>query len=495
VCYRLWAEGTHQYLAAHRTPEIMEADLSPLMLDLFHWGVKDISTLVWLSSPPPGSVSQAKEILSLLGAVKDDRITEHGKKLAKIPAHPRIAQMMLKAKEEQLLSVALDVAAILEEKDFLSKEQGASIDLRLEILRNWRRGEKVSADKHALERIEKVIKSWRKIFSCKEDNERVSGKVIGKLIAAAYPERIAKKVDQGFYKLSNGRKAKLRDHDVLILEEWLAVAHLDAGSGEGKIFLAAALDPSDAEHLTEEKHVLKWDNQKGTIVSQREKRIGAILLHSVPSDFFSIEDKNNLLLDVIKSEGKKLLTWNEETETFQARVNSLKIWRPEEQWPDTTTEYLLAHPHEWLLPYIDSVRKSEDFKKLDLKNILTGILSWPLQQKLNELAPEKIQVPSGSSIPLQYFQDGRSPILAVRLQEVFGLLETPVINESRTKVLMHLLSPGYKPVQVTQDLKSFWKNTYPAVRKELRVRYQKHHWPEDPWTAEAVRGVKRKNKD
>jgi len=195
----------------------------------------------------------------------------------------------------------------------------------------------------------------------------------------------------------------------------------------------------------------------------------------------------------VRKEGLGLFKWSEELLQWQARLMNLKSWRPNAEWPDVSPDYLTNHSEEWLAPYILMIRKREDFQKLDLASILLAQLPWSMSQQLEMLAPDKIKVPSGFSVPLTYFADGGTPVLAVRLQEMFGLLDTPMINEGRTKIMLHLLSPGYKPVQVTQDLKSFWQNTYPDVRKELRMRYPRHHWPEDPWTAEAVRGVKRKS--
>ncbi|MBX9852803.1 MAG: hypothetical protein K2X86_13750 [Cytophagaceae bacterium] len=268
---------------------------------------------------------------------------------------------------------------------------------------------------------------------------------------------------------------------------------MDAGSSEGKIFLAAPLNKEDVIHLAEKKEVIKWDHQKGEIVERSELRIGEIIIETKPLKNISPEGKSKILCEVLRSEGINLLPWDDQTREWQKRLLSLKLWRPDEAWPDVSDEVLLATAEEWLDPYLTNIRKREDFKKLDLQNILITLLPWDLQQKFQQLVPEKMEVPTGSQIRLEYQSDGRPPVLAVRLQEVFGLMNTPSVNEGRTKVLMHLLSPGYKPVQVTQDLQSFWKTTYAEVRKELRVRYPKHHWPEDPWTAEAVRGVKRKN--
>jgi ATP-dependent helicase HrpB len=236
-----------------------------------------------------------------------------------------------------------------------------------------------------------------------------------------------------------------------------------------------------------------WDGGKGVLIARTETRLGDILVESIPLSQVDENLKRKVLCRVVKTEGLSLFNWTEGIAEWQARVLSLRHWRPDEQWPDLAAGTLLATVDDWLAPYLEGVRRREDFGKLDLQALLSALLPWPLPARLDELAPPAIKVPSGSSIRLQYSPDGGDPVLAVRLQEVFGLLHTPTVNEGRTRVLLHLLSPGYRPVQVTQDLKSFWENTYQQVRKELRVRYQKHSWPEDPWTAEAVRGVKRKN--
>lgn len=494
VCYRLWSEGFHQHLVAQRTPEILEADLAPTILELANWGVQDIRSLTWLTPPATGSISQAKELLTQLDALDNGRITERGKEMLKLPTHPRIAHLLLEGESNNLLSIASDVAAVLEERDPLPKETGANLAIRIEVLRKWRNKEYVNADRSILERIERLAQAWRKTMKASQDNTQPHYEQVGKLIAAAYPERIAKQKenDSQRFRLANGRTVKINDHDPLLHETWLAVAHLDAGSNEGKIYLAAPLNPKDVVHLAYRKETVNWDSQKGILIARVEKRIGEIIVESSPLEKTPEEEKIKILCDVVRKEGLNLFKWSEELLQWQARLMNLKSWRPQEEWPEVSPDYLAAHPEEWITPYLNNIRKREDFQKLDLREILTGSLSWETSQRLDRLAPEKLKVPSGFEIKLQYFADGSTPVLAVRLQEMFGLLDTPTINEGRTSVLLHLLSPGYKPVQVTQDLKSFWKNTYPEVRKELRMRYPKHHWPEDPWTAEAVRGVKRK---
>lgn len=495
ICYRLWAQPSHQYLQDQRTPEILEADLSPTMLELINWGARDINSLSFLTAPPQGSVKQAKELLKNIDAIDDqEKITERGKEIIKLPTHPRIAHLLIEGKHKGLLSLASDLAAILEERDPLRKEAGSNMVIRIEALRRWRNKDYTDAEKNILERIERIAASWRKTFNIPADNSVISASSVGELIADAYPERIAIKKDaaNNSYRLANGRSARLGEYDPLNTEHWLAIAHLDAGMGEGKIFLAAPVNPDDLDHLKKSKRALGWDKNKGIIIARNEIKIGEIIVNSSPLKNIPDEELSEMLSSVIKSEGKDLLPWSEETDELMARLMSLHLWRTTEPWPEISRKFITDNAEEWVAPYLQNLRKKEDFRKLDINGIISGIVPWDLYQKLDQLAPTHIKVPSGSLIKLQYKEDGAPPVLAVRLQEVFGLLDSPAVNEGRNKVILHLLSPGYKPVQITQDLKSFWQNTYQEVRKELRMRYPKHHWPEDPWTAEAVRGVKRR---
>lgn len=493
ICYRLWNQASHQHLLPHRNPEILEADLAPTIIELAQWGIQDLSALAWLSPPPPSAVSQAQRILEELGALNLSKITKRGKEMLRLPTHPRIALLLLEGQEYGLIALATDVAAILEERDPLQKDAGANLTLRIEALRKWRNKQYVSADKNVLERIERLASQWRKHFSISQDNTAPVDQEVGKLLAAAYPERIAKQREQSHrYRLSNGKIVKLNEHDPLSHETYLAVAHLDAGTAEGQIYLAAPLSPDDILHLATEKKVITWDVQNGVLVARNEKRIGDIILESKPLKIIPEEERIKILCDVVRKEGLTILNQTEQVFDWKARISSIRAWRPDEEWPDISDEHLLNTLEEWLAPYITSIKKREEFLKLDLYMILSGLLSYQQTQQLEILAPSKIKVPSGSMISLAYQADGTSPVLAVRLQEMFGLLDTPTVNEGQMKVILHLLSPGYKPVQITQDLKSFWKNAYPEVRKELRIRYKRHHWPEDPWTAEAMAGAKKR---
>jgi ATP-dependent helicase HrpB len=494
VCYRLWNEYTHHQLQIARHPEILEADLSSLMLELYAWGIKNIESLKWITLPPKGAVQQATDLLIQLGAIENGVITKRGELMLQLPTHPRIAHMLLEAKDDNLLALACDVAAVIEERDPLPREVGVDVTLRVEALRKHRSNERVFAERGVLDRIEKLSLAWRRNFKIKEENTAPVDSQIGLLIAAAYPDRIAKQIGKASnrFKLTNGKVVGIPQHDFLIREQWLAVAQLDAGQGEGKVFLAAPVNENDLLHLAIEREVVRWDAEREMITGATEKSVGNLVLLSRPMQKIPEEKRIDVLIEVIRTNGLRFIGWSEAEKEWQARVMSLRKWRNTEAWPDVSEENLLANLEEWLTPYLKECFKKSDFKKLDLVSILTGLLPWNLQSALEKLAPARIEVPSGSLIAVSYYEDARQPELAVRLQEVFGLLETPTVNEGRIKIVMHLLSPGYKPVQVTQDLKSFWGNAYTEVRKELRSRYPKHSWPEDPWTAQAVRGVKRR---
>jgi ATP-dependent helicase HrpB len=493
ICYRLWSETSHHTLAPARQPEILEADLAPMTLELINWGVKNIQELTWITPPTTGAVNQAKDLLGQLRAIEDNTITGRGKRMLDLPTHPRISHMLLES--DDLISLATDIAALLEERDPLSKSPGADLSLRVELLRRWRSGERVPAEQSVLDRIEKLAAAWRRAFKISVDNRLPADTDVGKLLSEAYPERIARQQEKHStrYKLTNGRTVRLPDHDPLIRETWLAVAHLDSGDTEGKIFLAAPLSEEDLNHRAIEQEVVIWNREKGMITAAKEKRIGNVILASRPIVQVPQEMKIKILCEALRSEGLKLLNWDDTQREWQARVMSLRLWRPNDDWPDVTDEHLLNTVDFWLSPYLTDVNKRQDFQRLELSNILMGLLPWNLSKDFDKLAPTRLAVPSGSMIKLTYSLLGAPPVMEVRLQEVFGLHETPTVNDGRNKVLLHLLSPGFKPVQVTQDLKSFWHTTYHEVRKELRIRYPRHHWPEDPWTAEAIRGpVKRR---
>jgi ATP-dependent helicase HrpB len=503
ICYRLWSETQHHTLQPSRQPEILEADLAPLVLELASWGVEDPKELTWITSPSAGAVSQAREILQQLGALQGTKITARGREMLRLPTHPRISHMLLEAsaldvinggnRTAYFLSLATDIAAALEERDPLPRESGSDLSLRIEALRKWRKGERIIGEINVFERIERLAMSWRKIFKIDRDDSAPIDSDIGKLLAEAYPERVARQLEKhGIrYKLPQGRVVRLPEHDGLMRNSWLTIAQLDSGSGEGKIFLAAPLLEEDLLFRAEDKESVVWDRERG-IISTLEKRIGNVVLSSKPLSNVSQESRIEVLIKTFQNEGLKLLSWNDDHRKWQARVMSLRRWRPDEPWPDVTEEHLIRTAHEWLTPFLGAVYKPLDFQRLNIDQLLSTLLPWDLHTRLDQLAPNSLSVPSGSKIPINYSITGDTPTLEVRLQEMFGQVETPTVNAGKTKMMLHLLSPGYKPVQVTQDLKSFWQTAYHEVRKELRVRYPKHSWPEDPWTAQAVRGARKR---
>lgn len=492
VCYRLWTRATHERLAEQRVPEILEADLTALALDMALWGVQDLQTLTWLTPPPAASVAQARDSLTQIQAMENGRITAHGKEIHQLACHPRIAHLLLHAKMDAAGALATDLAALLEERDPLPRDAGIDINLRIEALRRARSGNGGGR----FSRIEKVAASYRRLLNIEADNGPVDVFETGLLLAHAFPERIAaaRPGNNAQFQLANGKYAVVGHKDDLAHEPWLAVAHMDLRDGLGKIFLAAPLNPKDLLPLVKEQGVITWDTRRGGLIANKELRIGNIVLQSKPLTAPSREALEHALLAAIEREGDTLLDFDEEMVQLQNRLLSLRIWNMEENWPDVSTPELLRNASSWLKPYLADVRKPEDLKKIRLSEALLHSLDWDKQQALARLAPARLDVPSGSKIRIVYFANGATPVLAVRLQEVFGLANTPALNDGRNKVVMHLLSPGYKPVQVTSDLNSFWNNLYHEVKKELQRRYPKHAWPDDPWAATAVaKGRSHKN--
>lgn len=492
VCYRMWTKATHQRMETHSTPEIEHADLCNLVLDMAQWGIADPRSLAWVTPPPQRHVAQASALLHQLEALENNRITEHGKLLHRLPTHPRIAHMLLRAQEAGQLALATDIAPLLEERDPLPPDSGIDINLRIEALRRFRRER---AGGNRLARIEQLAAQYRSLFRIAPDNGVVNEYETGIILAYAYPERIAcaRPGNNAQFQLANGRIVSAGHRDPLAHEPWLAIAHVSERESMGKIFMASPLNPKDLAPLVKTTETIAWDTRKGGLIASKDLRIGSIVLKSTPLPSPDNSKLIQAITEAIQKEGRILLNWDEAAEQWQNRVLSLRKWRPELRLPDVQTETLLLTNAEWLVPYLNSVKKPEDLKKLNLKEILQYSLSPEQQQQVNVFAPEFVEVPSGSKIKMQYKADGASPVLSVRLQECFGMHETPTVNEGKTGVLLHLLSPGYKPVQVTADLKSFWNDTYFEVRKELKQRYPKHFWPENPLEAEAVRGVKKRN--
>ncbi|WP_135228525.1 ATP-dependent helicase HrpB [Deinococcus fonticola] len=504
VAYRLWSPRTQALLPAARPPEMLEADLAPLTLELAQWGTPDPTTLLWLDAPPAPRVGAARELLTGLNALDDSgRVTPEGARLLDFPTHPRLAHLLSTGANGAL---AADVAALLEERDPFPAGTGTDLSERVSALRSWRRGEQGRGDVAVLERIERLSKQWRRTRNVPVDNAEPDHLEVGALVALAYPERVAlarestpgvARSGTGRFLLASGQGAALPEGDALAGSRALAVAHLDAGSAGwgqagGRIFLAAPLDPAVLSTRASWVDAVRWDTRTGTLVAQQERRVGALVLDTRPLRDLPGEQRVEALAAGIRSEGLQLLKFTPEAEQFRARVDSLRHWRPEDSWPDLIDAGLLATLEDWLGPSLTTVRTRDDLARVNLLPALQGRLTWPQPQQLDQLAPTHLTVPSGSRVRLEYRPDGQNPILAVKLQELFGLADTPTVNGGRTPVLLHLLSPAGRPVQVTQDLRSFWNSSYFEVRRDLRGRYPKHPWPDDPWTHEPTRFTKKR---
>jgi ATP-dependent helicase HrpB len=485
ICYRMWSKATHQRLLPHRIPEIAEADLTALMLEMAMWGVQDVYQLQWITPPPPNAVKAAADLLEALNATQDGKITKHGKEIHRLPCHPRIAHMLLKAQELHIEHLACDLAALLEERDPLPKDSGIDINARIEKLRSER-----SIGAFATSRWKRIAQNaaqYRQLLAIDEQNEPFDYYDSGLLLAYAYPERIAgaRRGNNAQFQLANGKIAVAGHRDELANEPWLAVANMDARDGLGKIFLAAPINPKDLAPMVKTKHTIRWDTISNSIQITEDLRIGSIVLKSSPAKHVDDEQVIDVLIQILKKSYKSLLNIDENFLQLQARIESVRIWNPEANIPNVSDEVIFEN-WEWIKPFIGKVRSADDFKKINIIDALWSNITYEKQHLINQAAPEKIKVPSGSLIPILYSPQGAIPILAVRLQEVFGLAETPKINNEKQAVVMHLLSPGYRPVQVTSDLKSFWNNTYHEIKKELQRRYPKHAWPDEPWSAKAV---------
>lgn len=516
VCYRLWTKASEHLMAEQRKPEIEEADLAPMVLDTAAFGESDAEALPWLTMPPRAGVFKAKELLTALGAIDENgNITPIGKRMATLPCHPRIARMILattnlntspsqhhntnlttSTSHHNNTSLACDIAALLEEKDPLSETGGTDLTLRLSALRAARSKKQPGR----WQRIAKIAAEYRRMAHTDEDNRDPAPTEAGLLVAYAYPERIAHSTNSiGGYRLASGANVQLDAADQQSAHSWLAIASLYSAPGTtGRVFLAAPIDPDDLEkEFVKEVDNIAWDTKQGCVVMQREQRIGKLTLSQKPIHDADKERLKGIVCEAMKKDGLTMMAWSEKAvEQVQRRVAQVAAWHPELALPDVSTEYLLSTAADWLPFYLEEggrVKTSvQELRKLNLAEIIWNILPYEAQLEVDRLAPTHIEVPTGSHIRIDYRSGAEAPVLSVRLQECFGMERTPCVDDGRQPLLMELLSPGFKPVQLTQDLASFWQGTYFEVRKELRRRYPKHYWPENPLEAEAVRGVKRK---
>jgi len=504
VCYRLWSEDQHAQLAAYDEAEILQADLAGVALQLVRWGVEP-DELAWLDRPPAAAYAQAQALLERLGALARNarggwQLTEHGQAMAELPAHPRIAHLLLRGHGLGLGRLAADLAALLVERDIQrGGERGGGCDIanRLGLL-------EARAGRHAgAQRVRQLARQFRSLLRGPGGAAPADGddpRWLGALLAFAYPDRIAQQRREGGgeYRLANGRAAIFAEPDALMKEPWLVIAELGSRQGqrEERIYRAAALDPAMFERtlaeLVSQRDELDWDEREGVLRAERQRRIGELVLTREPLARLDEEGRSSALLGLVRRKGLELLPWTPELRQWQSRIALLRQLDLADggtsQWPDVSDAALLDRMDDWLLPYLGKVSRLAHFAQLDMKAMLATLLPWPLPQRLDELAPTSVRVPSGSQIRLDYSES--PPVLAVRLQELFGLAQTPRIAGGRLTVKLHLLSPARRPVQVTQDLASFWQNTYAEVRKDLKGRYPKHYWPDDPLIAEPTARAK-----
>lgn len=501
LCIRCWSESIQRTLSPRTPPEILDTDLTSLALELSLWGIHNPMELSWLDSPPAGAFQQAGKLLQSLGALDHNgRITQHGQQMAILPIHPRLAHMVLKGKEETLGLLACDLAAILSE-GALSKDLAnpAQADLRTTVEAYYRQT-KVNTTTGAFQHIQKTSRDLQGFLditnsSCQEPPQIEK---IGILIGLAYPDRIAQRQPHGKrqYKLANGRLASFHQPDSLEHEDYLVIIDLDGRQPISRIYRAAPISYSDLvayyHDFIQPQEKVTWDDQTESVIARQERRLGSLLLeekrlHEPDSDLVL-----NALLTGIRNKGLSCLPLTKDQRNWQARVQFLhRMMAPETNWPDVSNETLLNTLETWLAPYLTDISSLSSLRRMDMTWPLKAHLSPEQQRTLDTLAPTHFTVPTGSHITLDY-ESSEIPTLAVRLQEMFGLTATPCVANGQVPVLIHLLSPARRPVQVTQDLKSFWKNGYAEVKKELKGRYPKHFWPDDPLQAPPTRGIKKR---
>lgn len=473
VCYRLWSEAAEHRMADCRPPEIEEADLCTTLLDVAAWGEGNIERLPWLTLPPRAHVLQAQHTLCSLGAIDEKgRITAHGKRLASLPCHPRIGQILLQADSSEALALAADVAAILEAGELPTK-RGADIQDILDGFHyqhdnkgSWRRIAQMSAH----------FRQLLKNPSTEHSSRHISA---GFFLASAYPERIAKALPDKYcaFRMADGNEVSIDPQDSLATHGWLAVANVYAG---GRIHLAAAIEEDELEAFASERDVLAWDNKAGCLIARRERRIGKLLLSEKTSPSVSSEDAIKVICEATKKWGVSMFDISDDVKSLQLRIAQVACWRPELALPDVSTEALFERVEEWLPLYVGKASSRSELKNIDICQVIWGLLSYEQQCAIDRLAPTNLTLPNGRRAKIEYRTGAEQPILRARLQDCFGMKETPRVDDGRQVVLMELLSPGFKPVQLTADLPNFWASTYFEVRKELKRRYPKHAWPDNP---------------
>ncbi len=504
TCYRLWTRAEERGLVLHRRPEILEADLAPLALELAVWGAEP-GELDWLDPPPDAPFAQARELLRELEAIDEDGATTHGREVARNGLHPRLAHMMIRGRELDAYDLACDLAAILGDRDILRGEgraPDADLELRVEALRRLRDGSGVpgrvrgqAVHRGGLRRVAREADRLKRALRAPDPRSSSSDGAdaapsLGLLTALAYPDRIGQRREgeRGRFLLRNGRGARFTESQALEGADWLVAAEVEGRGPEARIFRAAAVDRAEIErHFAgqiEDTADVAWDGDAGRVVARRRRMLGAFTLVEAPLRDPDPAAVGRALLDGVREVGLEGLAWSKDATQLRERLEFLGRQDPD-RWPDASLGALEASLEKWLLPFLSGRKTLGAITPRDLEDALLNRVGWERRSDVDRLAPTHQEVPSGSRIRIDY-SDPRAPALAVRLQEVFGLTETPRLAGG-TPLTMRLLSPAHRPVQITRDLASFWRDAYFEVRKDLRGRYPKHYWPENPLEAEPTR--------
>jgi ATP-dependent helicase HrpB len=502
VCYRAWSEGAQRSLAPFSRAEIVEADLTPLALELAGWGVRDAAALRWLDAPPAAMLASARDLLERLGALDaGGRITPHGREMTRLGVHPRLAHMLLRARETGSLPLAADLAALLSERDLLrgsARARDADIRERIAALRG--EGDSGVIDRAALQRARRNARDLLRQLGSGADSaagHATAGATVGGLLALAFPDRIGRRRASGdAFTLTNGRGAHFPEPQALARQELIVAVDLDDRERDARIRLAAPLSREDIdEHLASRlvrTDSVEWNAREQAVLARRVLRLDGLVLAESALPEVPREAARAAMLEGIRQLGIESLPWSPAARALRARVAFLRrLGADFERWPDLADAALAASLADWLSPWLDGITRREHLARIPLLDALLARLSWDERRELDVLAPTHLAVPSGSRIHIDY-TDESAPAVAVRLQEVFGLEATPRLGGGRVPVTFKLLSPAQRPVQVTRDLAGFWRGSYVEVRKDMRGRYPKHYWPENPLEAQAVRGVRRR---
>lgn len=481
-CYRLWSSQQQDQLAPHTTPEIHKADLAGMVLQLFQWGFQSPDELGFVDAPKEGNWDQSVSLLNELGALNPDltSLSEHGEAMAAVPAHPRLAHLLIRGAETGNTEKAALLAAVLSDRNPLAQEN-PDITTHLEVLA----GERPCPGRH---------RGWyqrtRNLANQLADSVNNIGQttiipeaeVAGYLLACTYPDRIARRRHKGGYQLANGRSVSFADKQLLEKNTWLAVAEVSGmARSRGDVIRTAAplkaelfegLLSSQVTHRT----MLNWDKKADRFVAEERRQIGQLILSKKPLENVAPEERVAAIINYIREEGPDFLAFSREGKNWQARVSLAATL--DDSLPDQSDAALMQSLDEWLGPYLTNVTRLSDIGKLDLVSILRDQLNWEQQQQIEKLTPIELSVPSGNTVKIDYSQN--PPVLATKLQTMFGCTTTPTIMNGEVPLVIHLLSPAGRPLQVTQSLETFWRDVYPEVRKEMKGRYPKHPWPEDP---------------